>query len=447
MMKRGVLNKLLALAVAVFVVACQQLPEDDTINSEAKTEALSVNVRSVEGEEIAYPLYIYAFAEDGQLVASQIMADSEDKMSMELEQGEYQIVAMSGNAKDYQWPKNPSLDDVIVWINLKGAETPLMLGRSNVEVSHSGKAMAEITLSYMVASLGVKLKDIPENVTDVQVTLLPLHSSLSFMGNYGGDSQSVKVGCTPDAEGVWKSKKVYIFPGNGKETYFSISFKMEDGNEVTYGYTYDGKPEANRHFNVTGNYKGAVVVGGSFDVQDWEGSIDVEFDFGASVESDDKDEEDGDDEGQHDVDLTGVPEIGTIWNGAIVADWGEADESGVELLLLSLDEWDATTSQVDDLLEGYSVNGISDWRLPTHEEALVLRARFSGNNLVEINELIESYDSSLYGIADGEDERYLCMKNDLFYSFRFVGGTTITKAGEKRYYYVRLVKSFQMSLD
>ena len=181
-------------------------------------------------------------------------------------------------------------------------------------------------------------------------------------------------------------------------------------------------------------------------MQDWEGSIDVEFDFGASVESDDTDEEESEEE-EPDVDLTGVPEIGTIWNGAIVADWGESDETGVELLLLSLDEWDATTSQVDDLLEGYSVNGISDWRLPTHEEAKVLRARFSGDNLVELNELIEAYDSDLYGIADGEDERYLCMKNDLFYSFRFVGGTTTTKAGEKRYYYVRLVKSFQMSLE
>lgn len=446
MMKRYVLNKILALVVAAFVVACQQLPEDDSMSVESKEESLSVKVRSVGDEVIVYPLYIYAFAEGGQLVASQTMMDSEDNMSMELGQGEYQIVAMSGDTKDYQWPKKPTLDDVIVLTNLKGAETPLMLGRSDVKVNHSEKAMAEITLSYMVASLGVKLKDIPANVTDVQVTLLPLHSSLSLAGNYGGDSQSVKVGCSQEEEGVWKSDKVYIFPGNGKETYFSISFKTEDGSEVTYGYTYDGKPEANRHFNVIGSYKGAVIVGGSFDVQDWEGSIDVEFDFGASVESDDTDEEESEEE-EPDVDLTGVPEIGTIWNGAIVADWGESDETGVELLLLSLDEWDATTSQVDDLLEGYSVNGISDWRLPTHEEAKVLRARFSGDNLAELNELIEAYDSDLYGIADGEDERYLCMKNDLFYSFRFVGGTTTTKAGEKRYYYVRLVKSFQMSLE
>ena len=153
------------------------------------------------------------------------------------------------------------------------------------------------------------------------------------------------------------------------------------------------------------------------------------------------------DEEEQEVDLTGVPEVGTIWNGCIVADWGEADETGVEVLLLSLDEWVATVSQVADVMEGYSVNGISDWRLPTHEEASVLRARFSGNGLDELNERIDEYDSGLLSIADGEDERYLCTKNGTYYSFRFVSGTTTTKAGEVRSYYLRLVKSYRISLD
>ena len=166
----------------------------------------------------------------------------------------------------------------------------------------------------------------------------------------------------------------------------------------------------------------------------------MEFTFGANaVPGVDEEEPE-----EAEIDLTNVPEIGTIWNDAIVADIGEADETGVDLLLLSLDEWDATTSQVSDVIEGYSVNGISDWRLPTHEEAAVLRARFSGDSRLELNDLIEEYDSSLYGV-DGE-ERYLCTKNDVYYSFKFAGGTTTTKAGEKRSYYVRLVKTYRVAI-
>ena len=446
-MSKSILKSLMMALLVVFSASCQQLPEDDGAVPESKEESLLVKVRSVEGEEVPYPLYLYAFTKEGKLASSQTIADSEDKMAMELEQGGYQIVALSGDTRDYQWPNKPTLEDMIVWTNSDGANTPLMMGRELVKVSHTQEAQAEITLSYMVASLGVKLKDVPKNVTDVQVTLLPLHSSLSFTGNYGGDSQSVKVGCTLSSDGIWRSEKVYIFPGNGKETYFSISFKTEEGDEVTYGYTYEGKPEVNHHFNVSGSYKGAVIVGGSFDVQDWEGSIDVEFDFGASVESEDEEADNPDeDEEEQGADLTNVPEVGTIWNGCIVADWGEADETGVEVLLLSLDEWVATVSQVADVMEGYSVNGISDWRLPNYEEAKVLRARFSGNALIELNELIKGYDPDLYGLSDGKDERYLCDKNGVIYSFKFAMNSNITEA-KSRIYYLRLVKSYRISLD
>lgn len=447
MMRRYVLKGLFMMALTVFSVACQQLPEDEAEVSVPNEEPLGVKVRSAEGAEVVYPLHLYAFAEDGQLAASQVVESSDDKMSLSLKQGVFQIVAVSGSSKDYQLPKKPALDDVIVWVGSKGAETPLMIGRTEVNVENSGNPMAEITLSYMVASLGVKLQDVPANVANVQVTLLPLHSSLSLAGKYGGESQSVKVDCSSVSEGVWTSEKVYIFPGNGKETYFSITFKTTEGEEVTYGYTYAGKPEANKHFNIKGSYKGEVIVGGSFDVQDWEGSIDVEFDFGASVESEDEENDGNADEGDGpDIDLTDAPEVGTIWNGSIVADWGEADETGVELLLMSLDEWEVVTSQVEEVIDGYSVNGIADWRLPTYEEAKVLRARFSGNALMELNELVKEYDSSLYGLSDGEDERYLCDKDGKIYSFKFAAKSNITEA-KSRPYYLRLVKTYHMSLE
>ena len=195
-------------------------------------------------------------------------------------------------------------------------------------------------------------------------------------------------------------------------------------------------PEANHLFNVTGTYSGGVIIGGNFDVTDWEGTIDVEFNFGSDLLPDDEDAE---------VDLSGVPQVGTIWNGMIVADIGESDDTGVDLLLMSLDEWEEPVSNIDKILSDYSVNGISGWRLPTHNEASVLRARFSGSGLSELNEQIAEYGEDLNAL-DGE-ERYLCTKADVYYSFKFVGGSSTTKAGEKRSYYIRLVKTYRMTLD
>ena len=444
-MKTDLLSRLfLIVLLTCATISCQQIPTDDVQSADEDVTNLKVDVRSAGEAEIVYPLYLYAFDEEGKLAASQTLADAEEEMSLPLGKGDFQVVAVAGASSDYQLPENPDLDDVIKLTNSKGAGTPMMMGRANVEITGTSKSTAKLTLSYVVAALNVKLKDVPENVTTVQLSLSPVYSTLSMGGTYGGSSQKVKVDCTMSAEGVWSAQTSYIFPGSGSETDFSIYFKTDDGTEVTYGHTFKGAPKANYLFNVTGSYAGGIIVGGNFDVTDWEGAIDVEFEFGSDAQPDDE-EDDGEDEPDDNIDLTGVPEVGTIWNGTIVADMGEADETGVDLLLLSLDEWDAKTSDVPDLMSGYSVNGISGWRLPTRDEAIVLRSRFSGDNRLEINKLIAEYDNTLWHID--ADERYLCMKGDLYYSFKFTGGTSITKAGEKTVYYVRLVKTYRVSLE
>ena len=420
--------------------ACQQVPEDDSWASEGESQSLQVKVRSAENVEISYPLFLYAFDKDGKLAASQNIEKEEDDMALTLGNGDFRLVAIAGTSGAYLLPESPTIDDVITIDGTEGAGTPLMVGRADIDISRSSGTTAEITMSYVVAELNVKLVNVPADVSTVQLSISPLYSSLSMGGEYGGDVQKVKVNCTLGEDGVWSAQPTYIFPGSAAETTFSIYFKKTDGTEVTYGYTYKGAPEANHPFNITGSYAEGVIVGGSFEISGWEEAIDVEFTFGANAVPGVDEEEPEEPE----IDLTNVPEIGTIWNDAIVADIGEADETGVDLLLLSLDEWDATTSQVSDVIEGYSVNGMSDWRLPTHEEAAVLRARFSGDSRLELNDLIEEYDSSLYGV-DGE-ERYLCTKNDVYYSFKFAEGTTTTKAGEKRSYYVRLVKTYRVAI-
>ena len=433
-MKRNLV--IFCLITICFAFSCQQMPEDDNWLAEVEGKSLKVKVRSAGDAEIVYPVFLYAFSEDGKFVGMQTVEDADENISLTLSKGEFQVVAVSGTSSSYQIPANPNLDDVITLSGTQGADTPLMVGRANVEIGESANVTAQITLKYVVASLNVKLKDVPSDVTGVQLALSPLHSTLSMAGVYGGESQKVKMDCSKTSEGVWSAKTTYIFPGNGTETYFSIYLKKDDGTEATFGYTYRGVPEANHLFNVTGTYSGGVIIGGNFDVTDWEGTIDVEFNFGSDLLPDDEDAE---------VDLSGVPQVGTIWNGMIVADIGESDDTGVDLLLMSLDEWEEPVSNIDKILSDYSVNGISGWRLPTHNEASVLRARFSGSGLSELNEQIAEYGEDLNAL-DGE-ERYLCTKADVYYSFKFVGGSSTTKAGEKRSYYIRLVKTYRMTLD
>ena len=431
---------LLVVLFSFAVFSCQQMPEDEMELSTEDVKSLKVNVRSAGEAEIVYPLHLYAFDSKGKLAASQTLANETQDMALALSEGDFQIVALSGASSSYKLPEDPTLDAVISIVDSKGADTPLMMGRANVEIANAAESSVQLTLSYVVAALNVKLKEVPDNVVAVQMAISPLHSTLSMGGKYGGTSQKIKVECTKASEGVWSAKTSYIFPGNGTETDFSIYFKTDDGTEVTYGHSFKGVPQANYLFNVTGSYAGGFIVGGNFDVTDWEGVIDVEFDFGSDVVPDDEEDDDEDEN----VDLTGVPSVGTIWNGTIVADIGEADESGVDLLLLSLHEWVGLISDLPDDVRGYSVNGISGWRFPTSDEVQVLKARFSDDDLWDLNELIAEYDDEFWGL--NEEGRYVCTKNGVYYTFKFADGTNVSKAGAKTEYYARLVTTYRFPL-
>ena len=432
---------ILALLGCWFVISCQQVPNDDEWLSEEEMKPLKVKVRSAENVEIAYPLYLYAFDKNGKLAASQTIVDEGKDMALSLTDDEYQVVALSGVTDDYQLPKDLTLEGEIKLSNIEGADAPLMVGRADVGGSRNEGTMAEIALSYVVAQLNVVLKNVPADVSTVQLSISPLYSSLSMGGEYGGDVQKVKVNCKLGEDGVWSAQPTYIFPGSAAETTFSVSFKKEDGTELTYGYTYQGKPEANHPFNITGSYAEGVIVGGSFEISGWEEAIDVEFTFGANVVPD----KEGEDEEEPEIDMTNVPEVGTIWNDMIVVDIGEADENGVDLLLMSLDEWESDTLNVVDIPTGYSVNGISGWNLPTYDEATTIRARFSNDARLELNDIIKQYDFQLVGLSADSNDRYLCLKNGKYYSFSFAPKTNISPA-KKRSYYVRLVKTYRVAI-
>ena len=116
---------LVFLCLAIF--SCQQLPEDDAWMSGEDEKSLKVKVRSAGDAEIVYPLYLYAFAENGKLAASQTIADADSDMALPLSEGDFQVVAISGTSDAYLLPDKPTLDDVITLSGNKGAETPLMV--------------------------------------------------------------------------------------------------------------------------------------------------------------------------------------------------------------------------------------------------------------------------------------------------------------------------------
>ncbi len=431
MMGRLVFIKWLSLAaICLHLFSCQVMEEVDASLTE-EGASLKIKARSSEADSIPYPLSLFAFNEQGKCCASQTIVNENEQVELVLSVGKYQVVAIAGCSEQYCIPEEPSIDDVI---SLDGsADVPLMMGKKSIEIDGKENVSLEITLAYVVAGVNVSLMDVPTDVSAVAFSLSPLYPSVSFDGEYEGTSQKVEGDCFLSEGNVWKSDTLYVFPGIGSETVLTIVLEKKDGSRNKYEYTCSARPVAGRFFNLKGNYCAGISVTGSIIGGKWDGSDELSFDFGMFGQSDD---------GGDESNPVKLPEIGTIWNGSIVADVSEDDSTGTQILLLSLDEWDATTSQVEDIKKGYSVNGMTGWRLPSHEEAQLFRDRFCGEARLELNALISEYDEDLWGI-DGE-ERYLCEKAGEFYSFVFSAGKSISQAGTQRSYYVRLVKTYHV---
>ena len=429
-MKRTLFDRwLLVVAICLSVGSCQQLP--DELWTETEKGTLKVKTRSADDGEVPYPLTLYVFSSDGDCVDTQLVEDEEEDVQLHLAEGQYRIVAVSACRDGYLASTIKDWEDVIEIPEDGGADIPLVMGKADVTVDSTTKGKLEIVLSHSVTAMDVALSNIPSDVTEVVVTLSPFYTAVNLKGEYVGADYSLNLPCSLDTEGRWSTKTRYLFPGSGKETVLSIWMKKQDGEEMTYGYTWKDTPEANQPYHLQGSYNG-LTLNGTFILKAWNEAKEVEFKFGEAISSDGE---------ESDIELSGVPEVGEIWNGSIVANMIEKDDSEVELLLLSLDQWYGYSSMVPEVISGYSVNGIAEWRLPTREEVEFLMKTYSGDNRLALNQRIDEYDEEgLTGING--DGRYLFEDVDGYYTFVFNSGRKIWEAGEKTKYYIRLVKSY-----
>lgn len=417
------------LFLLLFAVSCQRPIYDEAEDTEPTERSLKVSARSSGETSINYPAYIYAFGEDGSCVATQKMT-REDPIELQLSPGKYTVVAIADLGEEYVIPAEPSLDDVITMRENNQSSRALMMGASPVTISSSKSSTISITLYYAVSLINVMLEDIPDNIEKVKLKISPLYASLSFDGEYSDKGQSTEVECKRDSKGTWSADPFYIFPGSGSKTTFSIT--LDDGEqEKTFGYTFNGKPEANVPFNIGGSYSGNVTVEGDLISGEWKDPVDVKFDFGNSEQTEGEDENT-----PTDPELSGLPEVGSIWKDGIVANVENAGSGKANILLMSLDEWSSKTGKAQSIIDEREAEG---WYLPSSDEAHILHDVFGGDALSSVNKTLQGKGYSPLTT----EQRYLYDNDDAFWAFGFKSTSQFLVAGTSVKYNIRFVRTEQ----
>ena len=439
-----------SLISCVCLTGCYSNPAEEIIQS-SENGKLSVVTRSSTNNELQYPLVIYAFDESGNCKSEKVVKDSSEPVKMNLAEGKYRLVAVAGG-NGYKFPTSISLNSEIIAQNGNYSDTELAIGRADAIVS--GSSTATIQMAPQVACVELELEGLAEDVSTVSINISKQFKSVTFDGEYGTGENSV-IECIREGN-VWKSRKVYVFPGVSENTVFSIT-TIDDYGSHNYGYTYSSKLKAGQPYKLNGTFSSGVVVNGNIEYSGWKNEVVLDFSFGPGINEtggNSSSQSGENNQTTSDMKVTSIPKAGSILDGHVVALVSNETETSADVLLLSLTEnikvpsanAEQNANESISIASQYSENGLTGWSIPTKEEATILKTTYGGANLSIINNVLETAGGTLISAVEdnGGNARYLCENSK--YTFTFNGtSSSITQAGASVKYRLRLVKKLHLT--
>lgn len=384
-------------SVTLSVFSCAKYVDVETPeDAQEQNSKLTIKTRATDdaGEltddksEVSYPVNVYVFDDKEECVALMSIASEQEVLSTELKAGKYDVYAIAGaDENSYELPtlENATKESVIT---LKEGQEhkDLMVANDSADIAAGEDCNITLSLTRKVFLLeSIKISNVPDDITDVNVTISPLYENLLLNGDYSGDNGKKTISLTKSEDGVWSDEcNTYLLEAAGNAT-IKISFGNESSEVKTYSNEYVDVLKANRKINIEGSYDKASFTA-TIKGTSWEEYPDVTFDFNES----------GTTGIEPPVEPTpgNVPEVGSIYDDNSIVIRYENEGNNTVVTLMST-EYKANLEFEKDnqeeakvainaaIAEFPSIEGASAWKLPTLEE------------LKYVSESLEVFNSSL----------------------------------------------------
>ncbi len=376
-MKNYFANKMMvalsAASMLTVFTSCEKSVMDDeglAPGQVGNSSTLTVTTRGDGSEEDPVSqARIYIFDQTGKCVQLLSTDEQNNTADVRMPPGTYTLCAVGGT--DLNRFDLPTLSDATTTsaVTLKDGEVmdDLLHKRLTLTLEKDEDKDLAISLERKVICLKeVEVKDVPAEVSAVEITLSPLYSALQLSGTFSDtEPQDYQLTLSEQADGTtWKATpQALLFPSMGTPS-LTINFTKSDGFE-SYTYIIPEALTANRHYSLSGTCKTTrnVTFSATLTAADWAEDVNVEFDFDESNSSF--------------ADL----EAGNFANGYFVV---SVDETARRAVLLAKENlsydapadgseasvWRAAlTAPMAALAKPVSTS--NNWRLPTTEEAAV----------------------------------------------------------------------------
>lgn len=369
-----VVSIVMTVVSMTLLTSCEkEFSEVTPVNPES---SLTVTTRSESGaEEVAYPVAVYLFDANKACIDFRRIESADASVVYDLVEGVYDVYAFGGVAEGkYTLPsvKEATLASVITLQD--GQEHgDLMRANSSVTTTKGEANTINLSMNRCVSKIeSIVIKQVPDDVTAVSVTLSKTCKSMAFDGTMKDvNIEVITLEKSGTESGTWelKTPRHVLF-----DVAASASVKISmttNGNAKGYTYQLTDKWKSNYlyHINATYTEKQNFHVTGTITGATWQGTEDIVFNF---------DETNTQDGGSGPTINETAPEVGTLYKGCYVLSRTE-ESNAIKVLLLhpnqysdvcngTMSQEEARNSINSKLSEIASENEITGWHLPNEAE-------------------------------------------------------------------------------
>ena len=369
-----VVSIVMTVVSMTLLTSCEkEFSEVTPVNPES---SLTVTTRSESGaEEVAYPVAVYLFDANKACIDFRRIESADASVVYDLVEGVYDVYAFGGVAEGkYTLPsvKEATLESVIALQD--GQEHgDLMRANSSVTTTKGEANTINLSMNRCVSKIAsIVIKQVPDDVTAVSVTLSKTYKSMAFDGTMKDvNIEVITLEKSGTESGTWelKTPRHVLF-----DIAASASVKISmttNGNAKGYTYQLTDKWKSNYlyHINATYTEKQNFHVTGTITGATWQGTEDIVFNF---------DETNTQDGGSGPTINETAPEVGTLYKGCYVLSRTE-ESNAIKVLLLhpnqysdvcngTMSQEEARNSINSKLSEIASENEITGWHLPNEAE-------------------------------------------------------------------------------
>ena len=374
----------------------------DVLNQEENEEAAPSSVLHVftrTGDEggdtpnanVPEPVCLYVFNTQGSCV--RVIPDMSSLSDIRLPGGTYNIYGIAGaDATRYLMPESDEAGiDSEIALREGQSFADLMTSHESVTMSSGGEQSLTLTMRRVVFNIRrIAIKQIPETVTAVSVTISPLYEKLLINGDYSGEDGSCEITLTEEEDGTtWsigsadEGTDIFLLPSVGNPV-ITINVTTSEGTK-NYSYQSNGELTANHKVTIEGTYteQATLTFDGTVTGEEWDSDQTVSFDFdenstqSADSGSSDPDDPDDPDDPNDPDDPTPVtlPAVGTLYQTCYVL--AHVDANHVLLMapkaeankVATVDNNDTTKEEINAELATWNINGITGWECPDKSNA------------------------------------------------------------------------------